>query len=232
MRRIFRRIAWIAFAAALAATPLPAQRGHDGDDNGLGPNGKGVMGTVTAVQPGGFTVKTADGEAWKVTVGDNTRITHDREPASIKEIKTGVGVLAVGQADASAPNTLHAVFASYQTADEVKTRFASFGKTWVAGKVTAIDGTKITITVQQPGENTPRNLTFTVDETTDFKKGRDEATLADLKTGDYVMGKGAVKTGAFVPTELAIRRPGEHHKAEGQMPPPAAAAPEDAPTGP
>jgi len=231
MRKFLHVLAGIAVAAAIAVTPVAAQRNHDGDDNGLGPNGKGVMGTVTAVSPGGFSVKTADGEAWKVTVGDNTRITHDREPASIKEIKPGVGVLAVGQADASAANTLHAVFASYQTADEVKTRFASFGKTWVAGKVTAIDGTKITITVQQPGESASRNLTFVVDETTDFKKGRDEATLADLKAGDYVMGKGAVKAGTFVPTELAIRRPGEHHKTEGQAPSPAP-APEEPPAGP
>jgi hypothetical protein len=190
------------------------------------------MGTVTAIASGSFTVKTADGEAWKVTVGDNTRITHDREPASFKEIKPGVGVLAVGQADKATPNTLHAVFASFQTADEVKARFATFGKTWVAGKVTAIDGTKITITVQKPGESAPRNLTFLVDETTDFKRGREEATLADLKAGDYVMGKGAVKAGTFVPTELAIRHPGEHHRADEQASPPAAPASDEPPASP
>lgn len=226
MKIFFRVLAMaVVFLGVLAAQAVGQQDRHaDGPENMLGPNGRGVMGTVTATAPGGFTVKTADGEAWKVTVGDNTRITHDREPASLKEIKPGSGVLAFGQSDAAAPNTLHAVFASYQTPEEVKTRFAAFGKTWVAGKVTAIDGTRITITVQKPGESAPTNLTFAVDDTTDFKRGREEVTLADIKPGDYVMGKGAVKGGTFVPAELTMRHPGERrgpaeHAAQPDAPP-------------
>jgi hypothetical protein len=65
-----------------------------------------------------------------------------------------------------------------------------------------------------------------VDETTQFKKGREDVTLADLKAGDYVMGKGGVKGGAFVPTELTIRTPGMHH------PGAAAGAPGGMPGGP
>lgn len=227
MGKFFRVFVILAMLCASLAAPAVAQDSHNGGgpESMVGPNGRGVMGTVTAVAPGGFTVKTADGEAWKVTVGDNTRITHDREPASMKEVKPGCGVLAFGQADASVPNTLHAVFASYQTAEEVKTRFATFGKTWIAGKVNAIDGTKITVTVQKPGESAPTNLTFTVDETTDFKKGREEVTLADLKPGDYVMGKGAIRAGTFVPSELTIRRPGERHSHPTASDPPAEETP-------
>jgi hypothetical protein len=193
----------------------------------MGPNGRGVMGTVTAVTPDAITVKTPDGEAWKVTVGPNTRVMHEREPASMGDLKPGFGVMAFGQADAAEPNTLHALFASYQTADEVKARMAEFGKTWIGGKVTAIEGTKITITVQKPGQAAPGTATFVVDETTSFKKGREEVTLADLKAGDYVMGRGKVKDGSFVPTELTIRTPGEHHGAMDHGgpggPPPASA---------
>ncbi len=185
-----------------------APDGQDGPGGMMGPNGKGVMGTVTAVTADGFTVKTPDGEAWKVTVGPNTRIVHEREAGSISDLKPGFGVGAFGQADTTTPNTLHALFASYQTAAEVKARMADFGKTWMGGKVTAVDGTKITITVQRPGQAAPSTSTMVVDETTSFKKGREEVTLADLKAGDYVMGKGGVKDGSFVPTELTIRAPG------------------------
>jgi hypothetical protein len=212
MFRIGRNLAVAALAvASLSVSGVAQQAGRDGDGPGdMMPNGRGVMGTVTAVSPDGFTVKTQDGEAWKVTIGPNTRVTHERDPASASDVKPGFGMMAFGQADATAPNTLHAVFAGYQTADEVKARMADFGKTWMAGKVTAIDGTKITITVQKPGQAQPGSSTFTVDETTSFKKGREDVTLADLKAGDYVMGRGKLKDGTFVPTELTIRSPGEH----------------------
>lgn len=213
-----QKMVGVALAVGMLAATGWAQEergpGGPGGPEGM-PGGRGVLGTITAVDAGGFTVKTQDGEAWKVTVGPNTRITHDREPAKVTDLKPGFGVMAFGQADATAQNTLHAVFAGYQTAEEVKSRMADFGKTWIGGKVTAIEGTKITVTVQQPGQTAASSKTFAVDETTDFKKGRDEATLADIKPGDYVMGRGGVKDGVFVPTTLTIRQPGEHRHGPG-----------------
>jgi hypothetical protein len=212
-----KKIAGLVLAAGMLSTAGWAQedRGPGGAGGPDMAGGKGVMGTITAVAPDNFTVKTQDGEAWKVTVGPNTRVTHNREPAKIADLKPGFGVMAFGQADATAPNTLHAVVAGFQTAEEVKARMADFGKTWIGGKVTAIEGTKITVTVQTPGQAAASNKTFDVDETTVFKKGREEVTLADVKPGDYVMGRGGLKGGTFVPTVLTIRAPGERRRGPG-----------------
>lgn len=222
MRFLLRYLLCGTLAVACLTSTAFAQR-DDSIGGMMGPNGKGVMGTVTAVEADGFTVKTADGEAWKVTVGPNTRLMHDHDPGSMKVVKAGYGIGAFGQADASAPNTLHAVFASYETPAEVKARMAEFGKTWIGGKVTAVDGMKITVTVQQPGASAPTTSTMSVDETTTFKKGREEVTLADVKPGDYVMGRGGIKNGAFIPTVLTIRAPGERRG------PPAGRAPDESP---
>jgi preprotein translocase subunit YajC len=219
---------------AVLATVLLAATGWAQEERGPGgpegmPGSKGVMGMVTAVDANGFTVKTQDGEAWKVMAGPNTRVMHERDPAKLADVKPGYGVMAMGQADATAPNTLHAAFAVYQTAEEVKARMADFGRTWIGGKVTVVEGTKITVTVQQPGQTAASSKTFEVDETTDFKKGRDEATLADVKPGDYVMGRGGIKGGVFVPTTLTIRTPGEHRRGPGG---PGGAPGEAGPDGP
>jgi hypothetical protein len=37
----------------------------------------------------------------------------------------------------------------------------------------------------------------------------DSITLADIKIGDAVRGKGSLKGGLFVPTELVVMAPGE-----------------------
>jgi hypothetical protein len=205
----------VLVAGMLGSGWAQEDRGTGGPGGADMPGSKGVMGTITAVAPDSFTVKTPDGEAWKVTVGPNTRVTHDREPAKVADLKPGFGVMAFGQADATAVNTLHAVYAGYQTAEEVKARLADLGKTWIGGKVTAIEGTKITVTVQVPGQAAAGNKTFEVDETTVFKKGREEVTLADVKPGDYVMGRGGLKGGTFVPTVLTIRTPGERRRGPG-----------------
>lgn len=226
MKIAVRMMAAFAVAAMLATGAVAQEEGADGQgqSGGQGPGGRsamrdmppgtrGVMGTITAVTADKMTVKTQDGQDWEVTFGPNTRVMHDREPAKPADMKVGFGVLAMGQPDAKQQNVLHAGMTVFQTAAEVKDRLASLGKTWIAGRVTAMNGTKITVQIQVPGMKTgtlqTSEQTIEVDETTSFHKGRDSVTLADLKAGDYVMGKGAVKQGTFVPTTLNIRSPGE-----------------------
>jgi hypothetical protein len=71
---------------------------------------------------------------------------------------------------------------------------ANYGKTWLAGKVTAIDGVKVTLTGSV--DNAAR--TFMADENTQFRKRRDPITLADIQVGDNVRADGAVKDGTFL----------------------------------
>jgi hypothetical protein len=218
-----KKFATVVAAAALVVMLAAGARAQDeaGDGGGRGgmqsggmpPGTRGVMGTITAVASDQMTVKTQDGQDWEVTFGPNTRVMHDRDPAHLADLKVGYGVLAMGQPDAKQANTLHAGMAVFQTAGEVKERLASLGKTWIAGRVTAVSGTKITIQIQVPGIKTgtlkTSEQTIEVDENTAFKKGRDSVTLADLKAGDFVMGKGALKQGTFVPATLNIRSAGD-----------------------
>jgi hypothetical protein len=73
------------------------------------------------------------------------------------------------------------------------------GKSWVAGKVTGIDETKITIH-RVDGVT----QTIAVDENTSFRRRRESVTLADIKVGDNVSARGQVKDGTFVAAELGI----------------------------
>ena len=77
------------------------------------------------------------------------------------------------------------------------------GKEFIAGKVKAIDGTNITVD-RVDGQT----QTIAVDENTSFRKQRDSITLADIKVGDQIMGRGALKAGVFVASQLNVGEPG------------------------
>jgi hypothetical protein len=138
-------------------------------------------------------------------------------------------VLAVGNLDG--PNgTLHAAMLYATDAEQTKALRENLGKTYIAGKVTAIDMTNATITVERPDHVTQ---TIGLDENTSFRRGSrrgsematgappattpgtaaspssgESITLADIKIGDNVHGVGALKSGTFVPTELTVLPPG------------------------
>jgi hypothetical protein len=75
---------------------------------------------------------------------------------------------------------------------------ANFGKTWLMGKVTAIEGVKVTLTGTL--DNVPHS--FVADENTTFRQRRDPITLADIQVGDMVRAEGAVKDGVFTATAV------------------------------
>jgi hypothetical protein len=78
------------------------------------------------------------------------------------------------------------------------------GKKFIIGEVTKIDGTKLTIKRPDGVEQT-----IEVDEDTSFRKrGNESVTLADIKVGDRVGGRGEIKNGTFVPAVLNIGMPG------------------------
>ncbi len=124
-----------------------------------------VRGTVTAVAGDKITLKTDAGDTFSVALTPNTRIIKDRQPAKAAEIKVGDGIGAGGEMDQ--PNkTVHALFVSVVSAEEVKKMKDSFGKTWISGKVTAIDDLKITIL-----RSDKVTQTIAVDDDTSFKRG-------------------------------------------------------------
>jgi hypothetical protein len=145
-----------------------------------------------------------------------------------------------------ATKTVHAIFVGIIDAEQVKKARENMGKTYITGKVTAIDIDALKVTVMRPDGI---SQVISVDEQTSFKRGGrgmaalanggvlemgsgngsgrgngagsagensanpgsaaagESITFADVKVGDSVAGRGALKNGVFVPTELGVMDP-------------------------
>jgi Domain of unknown function (DUF5666) len=194
------------------------QQGHRGGrgqwGGGMMGGGRGLMGTVTAVAADHYTIRTETGELYTVFFSANTRIMKQRvrrrdgggqdsapEPGGPQflkpaDIKVGDVIAAGGQLDDSA-KTVGAVFVMQidpERARQMQQMEANYGKTWLMGRVTAIDGVKVTL--EGIRDKTP--YTFAADENTTFRHRRDPITLADIHLGDIVRVDGAIKDGVFV----------------------------------
>jgi len=193
--------------------------------------GQMVRGTVTATAADRLTVKTEAGEVYQIALSANTRVTKERQPFKVADIKVGDGVGAMGVLDGPT-KTVHAVFVGVVDAEQVKKAREGMGKVYISGKVTAIDDVKLTV-LRPDGIS----QVIEVDEGTSFKRGGrgmmsmmngsgpvggaggrvggagtgagngaggESITLADVKVGDTVVGPGALKNGVFVPTQLGV----------------------------
>jgi len=219
--RLGRRQVWLALAVGILLAGSGVMRAQEGPggERGAFAGGQMVRGTVTAVGADQITVKTEEGDVYQIAVSANTRVMKDRQPIKVADIKAGDGVGAMGVMDAPT-KTVHAVFVAVIDAEQVKKAREGLGKVYITGKVTAVDMDNARITVMRPDHV---SQTIQADETTSFRRGgrRQQAaateapaaganpgaesiTLADVKVGDMVMGRGAVKSGFFVPTELRV----------------------------
>ncbi|HSY34161.1 MAG TPA: hypothetical protein VK814_00285 [Acidobacteriaceae bacterium] len=189
-----------------------------------------VAGEVTAVSGATLTVKTEDGAQMQIVTTDNTRVMKGRGvTVKVGDLKVGDGVTAAGILDA--PNkTLHAAIVFAMDAAQVKEMKENLGKTYIVGRVTAIDLDNAKMTVERP-DHVAQTIGF--DEGTSFRKGGrgarlggaggmagggaagsavgaggeqggESITLADIKVGENVRGTGSVKGGIFVPTEFVV----------------------------
>jgi hypothetical protein len=256
----------IMAVVALPATVL-AQDEQDGPRQGgtAFAGGQMVRGTVTAASADHLTVKTEAGEIYQVALSANTRLTKDRQPVKVADIKVGDAVGAMGVLDAPT-KTVHAVFVGVMDAEQLKKARENMGKTYITGKVTAIDMDALKLTVMRPDGV---SQVIGVDEQTSFKRGGrgmaaiangggvveigggrgigdgagagagagnvgggESITFADVKVGDTVAGRGTLKNGMFMPTELGVmdptamghkRRRGEDGASPGTTPAGAAA---------
>ncbi|MGD1108165.1 MAG: DUF5666 domain-containing protein [Terracidiphilus sp.] len=125
-------------------------------------------------------------------------------PQEIKssDIKIGDAIAVMGNIDATAKSAAATRIAQLDPAvvQQIRAMQADFGKTWLMGKVTAIDGTKITLIGAI--DNAPH--TVVADENTAFRKRRDPITLADIQVGDTVRAEGAMKDGVFTATSVNV----------------------------
>jgi hypothetical protein len=127
------------------------------------------------------------------------------QPIKATDIKVGDVIAANGEVDAGA-KSVGAVFVMLidpERAKEMRAMEANYGKTWLAGRVTAINEVKVSL--EGGPDRGPRS--FVADENTTFRKRRDPITLADMQVGDMVRVEGALKDGAFVATTVNVMTP-------------------------
>lgn len=185
----------VLLMAALATLPMMVlpQDGQDSPRDGGPPfaGGQMVRGTVTATTADHLTVKTDAGEIYQVALSANTRLARDRQPVKVTDIKVGDGVGAIGVLD-SATKTVHAVFVGVVDAEQLKKARENMGKTYITGKVTAIDMDALKLTVMRPDGV---SQVIGVDEQTSFKRGgRGMSTIAS-GAGVVEMGGGGTGGG-------------------------------------
>jgi hypothetical protein len=221
------------------------QRGGRGGGFGGGAGmglGRGVLGTVTEVAADHYTVKNDAGETYVVHFSVNTRIMkmpqrrgpggggdagdpqqNAPQPLKPTDIKVGDAITAGGEVDTAAKSVgaVIVMLLDPERAKQMREMQANYGKTWLMGKVTAIDGVKVTLA----GSVDNASHSFVADENTTFRKRRDPITLADVQVGDMVRIEGAVKDGGFVATTVTVMGPPQG-PGQGAAPPAAPPAPQ------
>ena len=155
-------------------------------------------------------------------------------PQEIKatDIKVGDAINAAGDIDTTAKSVgaTRVMLLDPQTVKQMQEMAASFGKTWLQGNVTAINGTTITLTGAL--DNAPH--TVVADENTEFRRrrGREPITLADIQVGDTISVVGAVKDGVFTATAVSVGGGMGGPPPNGPSGPPAGAPPGPPPGAP
>jgi Domain of unknown function (DUF5666) len=184
-----------------------AGRGHMRE---LIEQGKATAGTVTDVKDGALTLKTFRGDTAQVKLSDKTQVRKQGQPAKAADLKAGDVVVVEGQKLQDGSWAADAVMvrpqgqlggARFGPRDpEQMQRFREgMGKEFIAGEVKEINGTKLTIDRMDN-----QRQTIEVDENTSFRKQGQSVTLAEIKVGDHVFGRGQMKDGVFVPAVLNV----------------------------
>ena len=186
----------LSAAAWLVTIPAYPQDDSSFDIAGL----QAIRGTVARVAGGAVFVKVHDGTLYQVETGANTHFVRNGA-ASTGAPRAGETVLAGGELDAK-KHTLGAVFVAVVDAEEMAQldqRRAEWGKTWLAGTITAKRGTELT--VQRPDGVTN---TVTVDEDTSFRKRHQSITLPDVQVGDGMTVTGTQAKNIFMAKVLTV----------------------------
>jgi hypothetical protein len=178
--------------------------------------GRGVMGTVTETAADNYTIKTDAGDIYTVHFSANTRIMKQRvrqrseaggtapEMLKASDIKVGDVIAASGEMDANTRSVgaVFVVLLDPERVQQMRAMEANYGKTWLMGRVTAVEGMKVSI--EGTLDKAPHS--FVADENTQFRERREPITLADVRVGDMVRVQGAVKDGSFVAATVAVLR--------------------------
>lgn len=204
-----KTLALLVLCLAVGVFAQDAPRGQQGRPGGerrrmMGP---GVGGEITAVSADSITLKTMEGGTATVKLSSSTQFRVDREPAKASDFKVGDMVFVGGES--AGKDTWNAQFVAKHNGGPggpggpgggPGQMREMLGKRFIAGEVTKIEETKLTIK-RIDGET----QVIEADENTSFRNNKRESiTLADIKVGDKISGRGELKDGVFVPANLNV----------------------------
>ena len=181
------------------------------------PPGENVVGKVMAVSKDSLTISPlTGGELVRVKVTETTRVSKDRQPFKLEDIKVDETVFVRGELKNNVMQAAVVGVVNPEMAERIQQgggpggardgmmaglKPEDMGKKFIVGEVKAINETRLTIA--RPDGQTQD---IEVDENTSFKKGSESITLPDIKVGDFVRGRGELKDNMFVPKELSVGR--------------------------
>lgn len=194
----FAATAGAVLAMLLLAGPLHAQDSPAPPAPPAPPAGRGggqfagmqrVAGEITAVSGNTVALRSEDGSTVSIVTTENTRVMKGRGvTVKVADLKPGDGVIAAGDLDA--PNkTLHAAMLFATDAAQLKALRENLGKTYIAGRVTAVDLDNARMTVERT-DHVKQTIGF--DETTSFRRGRGRG-----QGGGMAMGGGRAAGGGM-----------------------------------
>ena len=197
---------------AILLTLLPVWGQKPERPSGENPPGDNVVGKVTSTSKDSLIIAPlAGGDPITVKSGENTRVSKEREPIKIEDVKTNDIIFARGELKNNVMQAARIAVVNPQMVQKfgqggmggpMAFNREDLGKKFIAGEVKAINETRIT--VARP-DNQSQDIE--VDENTSFKRGSESITLPDIKVGDFVRGPGELKDGVFVAKELTVGRP-------------------------
>jgi hypothetical protein len=205
MKRLFAVATILTLSLCAAAQDAPKHEvkpGEGGRPEGgrMQMRGPGTAGTITAIEGQTLKLKTYNGGAATVKLTDQTRFSKDRQAAKLADFKVGDSIVVRGEE--AGENTYTASMVMAAGGGMMQMMAEGMGKQFIAGTVEKIDELKLTI-ARVDGQT----QVIEVDENTSFRKQGESITLADIKVGDQVMGRGALKNGTFVPATLNVGIP-------------------------
>jgi len=155
---------------------------------GFGNMGQPIQGIVTAVTSSTLTLNTDAGTVYTVTVGSDVRIVENRQAIQIGNIKVGDSVTAVGSVDAT-KQTVKAMMLSVIDAATVERAKENLGKTYITGKITAIDTDNLKLSILR---SDTVSQTIEVDEGTSFQRGTRGVSADVVAAGGLPIGMGGM----------------------------------------
>jgi hypothetical protein len=169
----------------------------------------GNAGQIVDISGETITLKDAAGLEIVANTSSATRFRgKDHQPISFKDLKVGDYVRVGGQTGSN--DVVQARFVGVMDDEGVRRMQemqANMGRTVIAGEIKEIQG--VQVRVLRPDAN---EQVIELDENTSIKRGNESITLADLKAGDRIFGRGELKNGFFVPSELRVMSAREIHR--------------------